>query len=75
LKVDNVRGNKVKVFLISEHLDSNILFPLKFTVAGHLWLTPAILLTQEAEIRRIEVKASLGKWLCENLSQKKPSQK
>jgi hypothetical protein len=29
--------------------------------ARHQWLTPLILATQEAEIRKIRVKASLGK--------------
>jgi ribosomal protein L12E/L44/L45/RPP1/RPP2 len=33
---------------------------------------PVILATQEAEIRRIVVQVSLGKWLLETLSQKKP---
>jgi hypothetical protein len=36
-------------------------------IAGHLWLTPAILVTQGAEIRRIEFKASLAKQFCKPL--------
>jgi hypothetical protein len=43
--------------------------------ARHRWLTPVILITQEPEIKRITVKASLGKivwetlsWKCEALS-------
>jgi hypothetical protein len=44
---------------------------------GHRWLTPVILTTQEAEIRRIAVQdCQLGQIVCETLSQKKnPSQK
>jgi hypothetical protein len=30
--------------------------------AGHRWLMPVILATQEAEIRRIEFETSLGKY-------------
>jgi hypothetical protein len=35
------------------------------------WLTPIILLTQEAEIRRIAIQSQLGKQFNEILSQKK----
>jgi hypothetical protein len=39
------------------------------------WLTPVILATQEAEIRRIVwFKASPGKQFCETLDRKNPSQ-
>jgi hypothetical protein len=39
------------------------------------WLTPVILTTWEAEIRRIKVQASLGQIVLETLSQKHPTQK
>jgi hypothetical protein len=38
--------------------------------AGHQWLKPIILATQEAEIRRITVQSQPGKIVCETLSQK-----
>jgi hypothetical protein len=38
------------------------------------WLTPVILVTQEAEIRRIVVLNNLGQIVCETLSQKKIKQ-
>jgi hypothetical protein len=44
-------------------------------LAGRLWLTPVILGTQEAEIRRIAVRNQPGQIVCETLSQKKPSKK
>jgi hypothetical protein len=34
---------------------------LKSDIARFWWLTPVILATQEAEIRRIQFEASLGK--------------
>jgi hypothetical protein len=43
--------------------------------AGHQWLTPVILATQEAEIRRITVWSQPGQIVHETLSWKKPSQK
>jgi hypothetical protein len=36
----------------------------------HQWLTPIILATQEAEIRRIIVQSQPGQVVCETLSQK-----
>jgi hypothetical protein len=39
--------------------------------ARHQWLTPVILATQEAEIRRIELQSQLGQIVCETLCQKK----
>jgi hypothetical protein len=43
--------------------------------ARHLWLTPVILATQEAEIRRIKIQSRPGQTVRETLSQKNPSQK
>jgi hypothetical protein len=42
--------------------------------AGHQWLTPVILGTQEAEIR-IAVQSQPRQTVCETLSQENPSQK
>jgi hypothetical protein len=39
------------------------------------WLTPVILATQEAEIRRITVRSQPGQIVQETLSQKHPSPK
>jgi hypothetical protein len=39
--------------------------------AGHWWLTPVILATQEAEIRRIAAQSQSGQIVWEILSQKK----
>jgi hypothetical protein len=43
--------------------------------AGHWQLTPIILATQEAEIRRISVQSQPGQIVRETLSLKNPSQK
>jgi hypothetical protein len=42
---------------------------------GYQWLTPIILATQEAKIRRVTVQSQLGQIVCETLSQKNSSQK
>jgi hypothetical protein len=39
-------------------------------VAGRQWLTPVILATQEAEIRRIKVRSQQGQTVQETLSEK-----
>jgi hypothetical protein len=44
-------------------------------IAGHWWLTSVILVTLEAEIRRITVRCQPKKIVCETLSQKYPAQK
>jgi hypothetical protein len=40
-------------------------------IARHRWLTPVILATHQAEIRRISVQSQLGQVVCETLSRKK----
>jgi hypothetical protein len=45
------------------------------TQARHQWLTPVILATQEAEIRRITVRSQPRQIVGETLSRKNPSQK
>jgi hypothetical protein len=40
-------------------------------LAGCQWLTPVILPTQQAEIRRITVQSQPGQIVCETLSQKR----
>jgi hypothetical protein len=42
----------------------------KRKTAGCQWLTPVILATQEAEIRRISVQSQLRQIVCKTLSQK-----
>jgi hypothetical protein len=44
-------------------------------LAGHRWLTPIILATREAEIRKIEVQSQPLEIIQETLSQKYPIQK
>jgi hypothetical protein len=44
-------------------------------IAWCWWLTPVILPTQEAEIRRIKVKSQPGQTVCQTLSLKTLSQK
>jgi hypothetical protein len=44
-------------------------------MAEHWWLTPVILATQEAEIRRIMVHSQTGQVVHETLSQKKKNKK
>jgi hypothetical protein len=47
----------------------------KQTKAGRWWLFPVILVTQEAEIRRIMVQSQPGQIVLETLSRKNQSQK
>jgi hypothetical protein len=44
---------------------------LKYLLARLQWLTPVILATQEAEIKRIMVRSQPGQTACETLSQKR----
>jgi hypothetical protein len=41
-------------------------------LAGHQWLTPIILATKEAEIKRIKVQSQPGQTVLKCLSRKKP---
>jgi hypothetical protein len=43
--------------------------------AGHQWLTPVILATKEAKIRKIMVQGQPGQTVHETTSRKNPSQK
>jgi hypothetical protein len=52
----------------------NHLSNISFAV-GCQWLTPISLATQEAKIRRTEVRSQPRQIVCETLSQKYPSQK
>jgi hypothetical protein len=45
------------------------------SVVRHQWLTPVILATQEAEIRRTAAQNQHGQIVCGTLSRKNPSQK
>jgi hypothetical protein len=47
----------------------------KLSRARRWWLTPLILATQEAGIRRITVRSQPGQIVCETLSGKNTSQK
>jgi hypothetical protein len=57
------------------HQKSKKVYKTYMLEAGCWWLTPIILATQEAEIRRIEVQSQPGQIVLETLSQKNPSQK
>jgi hypothetical protein len=56
-------------------LNSHQLLPRSLALAGHQWLVPIILATQEAEIRRIVVRSQSQKIVCKTLSQKYPTKK
>jgi hypothetical protein len=45
------------------------------SVAGHQWLTPVILATQEAEIKRIAIWSQPRQIICDTLSRKNSIQK
>jgi hypothetical protein len=44
------------------------------SIPGHQWLTPVILTTQEAEIRRMAIQSQPRQIVFETLSQRNPSQ-
>jgi hypothetical protein len=48
-----------------------VVFQLKKERAGHQWLTPAILATQEAEIRRIADRSQPRQVVCKALHKKR----
>jgi hypothetical protein len=51
---------------------SKKIFILKISfLTRHWWLTPVILATQEAEIRRLEVQSQPRQIVCKTLSRKK----
>jgi hypothetical protein len=52
-----------------------IYFDKRGQLAGHQWLTPIILATQEAEIKRSMVQRQPGQIVHEHLFWKNPSQK
>jgi hypothetical protein len=56
-------------------LNSVNILKMKNDVAGHQWLTPIILATQEAEIRRIVVQSQSGQIVLRDPILKNPSQK
>jgi hypothetical protein len=65
----------MNMYLISNLLYHKQCFIPNFIPAECQWLTPIILVTQEAEIRRTEVRSQPGQIVCETLSQKSPSWK
>jgi hypothetical protein len=71
----NKRGGGRKMFNHSGSFSDSLSFPLKIQGAGHQWLTPVILATQQAEIKRITDQNQPGQIVCKILSQKSPSQK
>jgi hypothetical protein len=56
-------------------LAANISFFKKDSLAGSRWLTPVILATQKAEIRRIKVQSQPRQMVHMTLSRKYPIQK
>jgi hypothetical protein len=55
---------------VQQILKANINAAEKNTEARHQWLTPIILATQEAEVRRISVQSQLRQIVHKTLSQK-----
>jgi hypothetical protein len=55
-------------FTTKDDLENDCLLWIKKVSAGHQWLTPVILATQEAEIRTIAVLSQPRQIVCETLS-------
>jgi hypothetical protein len=60
------------IYVVSKAKKAGIYQRLKKNAAGHQWFAPIVLATQEAEIRRIEVRSQPGQIVHETLFRKKP---
>jgi hypothetical protein len=65
----------VASFELKHKYPFNRIGTIKVVLAGCWWLTPVILATLEAEIRRIVIQSQTGQIVQETLSRKYPSQK
>jgi hypothetical protein len=68
LGIGSLRNSQTTVFSMKLMVTFTL---LKVRRAGCRWLTPVVLATQEAEIRRITVRSQPRQIVCEPLSQKK----
>jgi hypothetical protein len=67
------RNHKVHPFKV--HNSTVLAYSRVTQLAGRWWLTPVILATQEAEIKRIVVRSQSRRIVLETLSRKYPTQK